>query len=223
MDELAEMGLADYDDGLPNGGLQPPSIPTTDQKEWQAGAGHWAIIIGIAVGGWWFFSRGSGTARGSSNSGPSGGKMAQDAEELRRRRLEALSKSSSVAANAATDNAGLRHRPGATDSNDERIVSNDERRAMRTSGASEADAEETKPVILEKVVDCSNTDSAEIGPAVSARGETLSSSAVADDTKDASPSEVPESTANVASPDSPAAAAADHIVELDLTAGEIVK
>jgi len=77
--------------GLPNPGMGR-------QEEWSAGPQHWAAIFALAFAVWWFWLRGgggSGGHRASSGSAGRGSGQRPDAEELRRKRLEALQRSSS--------------------------------------------------------------------------------------------------------------------------------
>mmetsp|Transcript_145352 Transcript_145352/g.278928 ORF Transcript_145352/g.278928 Transcript_145352/m.278928 type:complete len:668 (-) Transcript_145352:23-2026(-) len=100
------------DERLPGTGVdehyeQPPQLPgqpVAQAQEFSAGAAHWLTILAILVGVWWFFSRssssGKSTSGGSSRRGRDAGRPGPDAEELRRKRLEALGSASRAAAEA---------------------------------------------------------------------------------------------------------------------------
>lgn len=90
------LGFGTQDEPLQIGG------PT---EEWSAGITHWIVILVVAFIVWWLWSRfgGGDTTAGGGSSGSLGGTKSKgrpDAEEMRRKRLEALQKSSSASQGA---------------------------------------------------------------------------------------------------------------------------
>lgn len=118
MSDAPELGALDeeslFDDGRPETGETEQLALPSPGEEWQAGAAHWAGIVGLLVALWWLFARGSSS--GGSSSGRVGGKAAAsspaDAEELRRKRLDAaLSRSAASASAEPAAEEGVRRRP----------------------------------------------------------------------------------------------------------------
>lgn len=107
-----EAGEADFgfQEDLPSSGAAERAaigaIGDGAAEEFSAGLGHWAIIFFVIFGVWWWLARGGRSAggRGEAGAGGRGGRAAAagrpSAEDLRRKRLEALERSGSASEKA---------------------------------------------------------------------------------------------------------------------------